>query len=70
MKKVLTCRSRKPIKPRVGMDLVIHERIKELAQDANIALTVVAVAPGIDGQPVPGRHSVGDAQVDMLLETY
>lgn len=67
MKKVLYLAAGNPVKPRVGMDLVIHEHIKELAQDQNIALTVVAVAPGIDGQPAPGRHPVGDAQVDMFV---
>lgn len=67
MKKVLYLAAGNPFKPRVGMDLVIHEHIKELAQDPNIALTVVAVAPGIDGQPAPGHYPVGAAQVDMFV---
>ena len=67
MKKVLYLAAGNPVKPRVGMDLVIHEHIKELAADSSIDLTVVAVAPGIDGQPAEGMHQVGDAKVQLYV---
>lgn len=67
MKKVLYLAAGNPVKPRVGMDLVIHEHIKELAADATLELTTVVVAPGIDGQPTPGIHDVGGAMVQLYV---
>lgn len=67
MKKVLYLAAGNPVKPRVGMDLVVHEHIKELAGDSRIALSVIAVAPGIEGQPVPGGHLVGQAQIQLYV---
>ena len=67
MKKVLYLAAGNPVKPRVGMDLVIQEHIKELASDSTIELTVVAVAPGIEGQPSPGMHQVGGASVQLFV---
>lgn len=67
MKKVLYLAAGNPVQPRVGMDLVIHEHIKELAAEPSIELTVVAVAPGISGQPPAGVHSVGAAKVQLFV---
>lgn len=67
MKKVLYLAAGNPIKPRVGMDLVVHEHIKELAGDSRIALNVIAVAPGIAGQPEPGSYPLGGAQIQLYV---
>ena len=47
----------KPRQTRVGMDLVIHEHIKELAADSEHRSHRGGCCPGIDGQPAEGVPS-------------
>lgn len=67
MSSVLYLSAGNPVSPRVGMDLVSHEHIKELAGGQGHAITCISVAPGIANQPAPGVHAVNGLNVRLFV---
>lgn len=65
--RVLYLAAGNPIRPSVGMDLVIRQHLTELAMDKSIQLTAVAVAPGIPGSQDLGYFPVGGSGVHLFV---
>lgn len=65
--RVLYLAAGNPIRPSVGMDLVIQQHLSELASDASIDLTAIAVAPGIPGSLDVGYFPVGHSGVHVFV---
>lgn len=65
--RVLYLAAGNPIRPSVGMDLVIRQHLTELATDEAIHLTAVAVAPGIPGSQDVGYFPIGGSGVHVFV---
>lgn len=65
--RVLYLAAGNPIRPSVGMDLVIRQHLTELATDTSIQLTAVAVAPGIPGSQDVGYFPIGRSGVHVFV---
>lgn len=67
MTRVLYLAAGNPINPGVGMDLVVSEHVKELANADDLDISVIAVAPGIAHQGSPGFYKVGRLPVQVYV---
>lgn len=65
--RVLYLAAGNPIRPSVGMDLVIRQHLTELASDESIELTAIAVAPGIPGAQDVGYFPIGRSGVHVFV---
>jgi glycosyltransferase involved in cell wall biosynthesis len=55
------------VSPRVGMDLVSHEHLAELAQAPGLQVRAITVSPGIEGSPSQGLHAVCGLPVEVFV---
>lgn len=55
------------VSPRVGMDLVSHEHLAELAHAPGLRVRAITVSPGIDGSPSQGLHAVHGLPVEVFV---
>jgi glycosyltransferase involved in cell wall biosynthesis len=55
------------VSPRVGMDLVSHAHLAELAQDTRLHLRAITVSPGIEGSPDQGLHAIQGMPVEVFV---
>jgi glycosyltransferase involved in cell wall biosynthesis len=55
------------VSPRVGMDLVSHEHLAELASNPKLHVRAISVSPGIAGSPDQGLHAVHGMPVEVFV---
>lgn len=67
MSRVLYLSASNPITPRVGMDMVSAEHVRELALSGAHDITYIAVAPGLPNQPPEGAHDAHGAKVKLFV---
>ncbi len=66
MSRILYLSAGNPISPRVGMDMVSFEHIKELSNDAH-NVDCIVVAPGIANQPAAGEYKIETCKVTVFV---